>query len=136
MVYLVLFVSAFVSATLIPLGSEALLLYDAHQGYSFAALLSAATIGNTLGATVNYWMGLGGEEMLESKGLIRPGALQKPKRYFYRYGALMLLLSWAPFVGDLFTFAAGVLRYPFWRFVSLVLIAKAGRYALLLWMLD
>ncbi len=136
MVYLTLFFSALVSATLVPLGSEALLLYDLHLGYDVYLLLVSATLGNTLGAVINYWMGLGGEEMLERRRLIRQGALQKPKNYFDRYGAVMLLFSWTPFVGDLFTFAAGVLKYPFWRFVVIVAIAKAARYTVLLYGWD
>jgi membrane protein YqaA with SNARE-associated domain len=133
MVYLTLFATAFISATLWPLGSEAVLLYDVAQGHSAGWLLSVATLGNTLGAVVNYWMGLGGEAYLEERGAIRPGALQPLYRYFQRWGAATLLLSWVPFVGDLFTFVAGVVRYPFGRFVLWVLLAKGGRYAVLIW---
>jgi membrane protein YqaA with SNARE-associated domain len=133
MIYLSLFVSAFVSATLWPMGSEALLLYDAAQGYPASWLLIVATTGNVLGAVVNYYLGLGGEELLEARRLIRPGALTPVRRYFDRFGAVTLLLSWLPIVGDLFTFVAGVVRYPFGRFVIWVTVAKAGRYALLLW---
>jgi len=133
MVYLSLFVTAFVSATLWPMGSEAVLLYDITQGHPVLALWGVATVGNTLGATVNYWMGLGGEAMLEERARIRPGALRPIHRYFERYGAMTLLLSWLPIVGDLFTFVAGIVRYPFWRFVVWVLVAKGGRYAVLVW---
>ena len=129
MIDLTLFFTAFVSATLWPMGSEAVLLYDLAQGYAPWKLWSAATAGNTLGAAVNYWMGLGGEELLEARGAIRPGALRPVRRYFDRFGAVTLLLSWLPIVGDLFTFVAGVMRYPFGRFLLWVLIAKGGRYA-------
>ncbi len=133
MVYLTLFATAFISATLWPMGSEAVLLYDLAQGHPAAGLFLAATTGNTLGAAVNYWLGLGGETYLEERRLIRPGALQPIRRYFDRFGAVTLLLSWLPLVGDLFTFVAGVVRYPFGRFLLWVLIAKGGRYAVLLW---
>ncbi len=133
MVYLSLFVSAWVSATLWPMGSEALLLYDAAQGYSLVWLLIVATVGNVLGAVVNYWMGLGGEELLEQRRLIRPGALAPARRYFDRWGAVTLLGSWLPMIGDLFTFVAGIVRYPFGWFLFWVTLAKAGRYAVLLW---
>ncbi len=136
MVYFTLFFTALASATLIPMGSEAVLLYDAAQGYPAWALLIAATAGNVLGALVNYAMGLGGEAYLEERGAIRPGALRPIRRQFGRYGAGMLLGSWLPIVGDLFTFAAGVLRYPFGRFLFWVFLAKAGRYGVLLWGWD
>ena len=129
MIDLTLFFTAFVSATLWPMGSEVVLLYDLAQGYAPWELWIAATAGNTLGAAVNYWMGLGGEEFLESRGVIRPGALGSIRRYFDRFGAVTLLLSWLPIVGDLFTFVAGVVRYPFGRFLLWVLVAKGGRYA-------
>ncbi len=48
-------------------------------------------------------------------------------------GAWVLLLSWAPVIGDPLTFIAGVLRYDLKRFVLIVFIAKGVRYALLIW---
>ncbi len=133
MVYLTLFFSALISATLWPMGSEALLLYDIQQGYSLLWLITAATVGNTLGAVINYWMGLGGETLLEEKGIINPAKFGKFLALFDRYGAWTLLMSWMPFVGDLFTFAAGIARYPFVRFLVLVFVAKLGRYIVLSW---
>jgi membrane protein YqaA with SNARE-associated domain len=132
-IYATLFFSAFVSATLFPMGSEALLIYDIEQGYDLTLLLISATIGNTLGALINYWMGLGGEKLLIERGVVHPERFTKFIDYFQRYGAWTLLLSWMPIVGDLFTFAAGVARYNIWRFILLVLVAKAGRYILLAW---
>jgi membrane protein YqaA with SNARE-associated domain len=132
MVYLTLFFSAFVSATLWPMGSEAALLYALSRGYAAEWLWVVATAGNTLGAAVNYWMGLGGETMLEKKKLIRQGALVPIHGYFERWGAVTLLLSWVPVVGDLFTFVAGIVRYPFGQFLLWVLVAKGGRYAVLI----
>ena len=133
MIYLTLFFSAFVSATLWPMGSEALFLYDITQGHPLLWLLTAATIGNTLGAVVNYWFGLGGEKMLEERGLINPEKFSRFIGYFQRYGGWSLLLSWLPFIGDLFTFAAGITRYPFWKFLGLVCVEKLGRYLVLAW---
>ena len=71
MVYFVLFLSAFVSATLFPFGSEALLVYDITQGYNIVLLLIFATIGNTLGSCVNYYLGLKGEEFCEKKNYLK-----------------------------------------------------------------
>ena len=133
MVYLTLFFSALISATLWPMGSEALLLYDIEQGYSLLWLITFATVGNTLGAVINYWMGLGGEALLEEKGMINPAKFGKLIVLFDRYGAWTLLMSWMPFVGDLFTFTAGIARYPFVRFLVLVFVAKLGRYIVLSW---
>lgn len=131
MVYLVLFLSAFVSATLFPLGSEALLIYNLTQGYSVALLLLVATIGNTLGSCVNYYLGYKGEAYCEQKGYIKSDKIAKYQHYFNRFGPLVLLFSWAPIIGDPLTFIAGILKYNFRYFVLLVVCAKFIRYAIL-----
>ena len=71
MVYLILFLSAFLSATLIPFGSEALLIYDIKEGYNIYLLLFLATLGNSLGSILNYFLGLKGEEFLIRKNLLK-----------------------------------------------------------------
>ena len=132
MVYLTLFISALISATLFPLGSEAILLYDLNEGYSALWLLVWATLGNTLGAVVNYILGYQGEKFLEQKNFINKNKFTKFTTLFEKYGAYTLLLSWLPLVGDFFTLAGGVARYPFWNFFFLVLVAKFGRYLFLI----
>ena len=129
MVYLTLFTVAFLSATLLPLGSEALLLYDVSQNYSLFLLWLFASTGNTLGAMLNYWLGLKGEVYLERKGYLSVKNMNKAKISFAKYGGWILLLSWVPIIGDPLTFIAGVLKYNFRRFVLLVFVAKATRYA-------
>ena len=71
MIYTILFFSAFISATLIPFGSEALLIYDIHQGYNVYLLLIVATMGNSLGSILNYFIGLKGEEFLVKKRYLK-----------------------------------------------------------------
>ena len=132
MVYATLFISALISATLFPLGSEAILLYDLNEGYSALWLLIWATLGNTLGAVVNYILGYQGEKFLENKNIVNKEKFTKFTNLFEKYGAYTLLLSWLPLVGDFFTLAGGVARYPFWKFFLLVLVAKFGRYLILI----
>lgn len=134
MTYLILFLTAFASATLIPLGSEALLIYDLSQGYDIYLLLFFATLGNSLGSIVNYYMGSKGEEYIVKKGLIKEKHILKSKFYFDKYGALTILLSWSPIFGDTITLIAGVLKYDFKKFVVLVVIAKFLRYLFFVWL--
>ena len=135
MVYITLFLVAFASATLLPLGSEALLLYDVTQNHAILFLWIVATFGNTLGSVLNYWLGLKGEEYLEKKAYIDKDKIKKSKMFFNKYGAVSLLLSWMPIVGDPLTFIAGVLQYDFKRFLLLVFIAKGLRYAVVILLL-
>ena len=132
--YLLLFISAFISATLFPLGSEALFIYDITQGYSLVILLMVATLGNTLGSCVNYYLGLKGEAFCERKNYIKKEKIEKYKALFDRFGFFVLLFSWAPIIGDPITFIAGILKYNFKLFFTVVLIAKFLRYALLAWL--
>ena len=134
MVYITLFAVAFLSATLLPLGSEALLLYDISQQHTVLLLLMVATVGNTLGAMLNYWLGLKGEVYLERKGYLSAEKMEKARIMFDKYGGWTLLLSWAPIIGDPLTFVAGVLRYDFKMFGIIVFIAKGLRYAALAYM--
>lgn len=136
MVYITLFIVAFLSATLLPLGSEALLLYDISQGHSLILLWSFATVGNTLGSMVNYWLGLKGEMYLEEKGYLSAKKMEKARGFFDRYGGWTLILSWVPIIGDPLTFIAGVLRYRFWWFVVIVAVAKATRYGVIVMMVT
>lgn len=131
MIYLTLFLSAFVAATLFPIGSEALLIYDIKEGYNVYYLLLFATIGNVLGSCVNYYLGLKGEAFLEEKKYLKKEKIDKYKKFFDKYGSFSLLLSWMPIIGDPLTFIAGILKYNFKIFLVLVLLAKFTRYAIL-----
>ena len=134
MVYITLFAVSFLAATLLPLGSEALLLYDISQNYSLLLLWSVATLGNTLGSMVNYWLGLKGKAYLESKRYLSVEKLDKARGFFSKYGGWTLLLSWVPIIGDPLTFIAGVLRYDFKRFALIVTVAKGTRYAIIIFL--
>ncbi len=128
MIYLILFFSAFISATLFPLGSEALFIYDINEGYNIYLLLFFATIGNSLGSIFNYFLGLKGEEYLIRKKLLSEKMILKLKNYFDKYGFYCLLFSWLPIIGDPLTFVAGILKYDLKKFVIIVTIAKFLRY--------
>lgn len=128
-----LFFSAFGAATLLPLQSEAvlvgLLLRDPQAVFT---LLLIATLGNVLGSIVNWLLGRGIEHLRDRRWFPFSAAqLDKAQQRYQRYGQWSLLLSWMPVIGDPLTLIAGIMREPFWRFVLLVTLAKAGRYAVL-----
>jgi membrane protein YqaA with SNARE-associated domain len=131
LVYLTLFTVSLLAATLLPLGSEALLLYDLSLGYNSSLLLLFATLGNTIGSVINYFLGYKGVDFLVEKKYANTKQLQKATNTFKKYGAFSLLLSWMPIIGDPITFVAGVLKYKFKKFVVLVFVAKGVRYLIL-----
>jgi len=134
MLYFTLAFVAFLSATLLPMGSEALLLYDVKEGNNVYILVFVASFGNILGSCLNYYLGLKGEAYLEEKKYLEKESIVKYKTFFDKYGAYSLLLSWVPIIGDPLTFVAGVLKYDFKIFLLLVSLAKSLRYILLVYL--
>ncbi len=128
MIYLTMFTIAFLSGSLLPLGSEALLFFYIKSGYSTTFLIIVATFGNVLGAILNYWLGLKGENYLLKKGYIKRDSLISATRVFNKWGKFSLLLSSLPIIGDPLTFIAGILRYNFVLFLIFVTISKLSRY--------
>lgn len=128
--YLGIFTSAFVSATLLPAQSEAVLGALLAEGSRSAALLiGAATLGNTLGAATNWLLGLYVQRFKGRRWFpLKEEALARAEGWYRRWGRWSLLLSWAPVFGDALCLAAGVLREPFSSFFVIVLAAKFLRY--------
>ena len=132
-VYVGLFLTAFVAATILPMQSEAalvgLLLADIHPVW---ALVGVASIGNVAGSVVNWLLGRGIERFRDRRWFpVGPAALDRAQGWYHRHGKWSLLLSWMPIVGDPLTVVAGVAREPFAIFLALVTVAKVGRYLVL-----
>ncbi len=130
-VYLTLFVTSFAAASLLPVSSELLLIADLKLGYDPFGLWLTASLGNTLGSLLNYLIGKKGEAYLEKRGYLDSKRLGRYALRFRRWGGWLLLLSWMPIAGDPITLVAGFLHYELKRFMVIVFIAKALRYALL-----
>jgi membrane protein YqaA with SNARE-associated domain len=133
-----LFGSAFLAATIFPAQSEAVLLVmQVKQAAPELALLIVASLGNTLGACVNWLLGRFASRFRDRPWFPAKAAqLERAQTWYARWGVWSLLLSWAPFAGDPLTVIAGLLRTPFWQFLIIVAIAKTGRYAALLWLAN
>ena len=128
--------AAFVAATLLPAQSEVVFVgFLAAKSVDPLALFATASLANTAGSILNWWLGRWiarhGVDRLPARLRPDPRRFAQAQGLFARFGWPSLLLAWLPIVGDPLTFAAGTLNYPFWRFTVLVLIGKAGRYAAL-----
>ena len=131
---LLVFVVSLLSSTLLPMGSEAVLLaYINGVPDFFWQALVFATAGNTLGGVITFWMGMGAEALYERYA--RSGQKGRWSRrahaWVERWGAPVLLLSWLPVVGDPLCAVAGWLRLPFWRSFFYIAVGKALRYGAL-----
>jgi membrane protein YqaA with SNARE-associated domain len=126
------FLIAFVSATLLPLGSEpAVFGFVKLNPDQFWITVVVATLGNTLGGAVDYWMGFG------AKSVVAPKREIQYLKWFKRLGPKALVMAWLPVVGDPLCAVAGWLQLPFWPSVFWMAVGKFTRYsvmtALLLW---
>lgn len=130
-----LFLSALLSATLLPGSSEALLLYRLHEGTDPADAVLVATAGNLIGSLITYGLGRAGNAALHQRWLrIDERQVARAENWFNHWGKPSLLLAWLPVVGDPLCLVAGLLRAPWLWFVLLVGIGKLGRYAFLAWL--
>ncbi len=127
---------AFLSATLLPLGSEpavfGLIKLNPHL---FWPAIGVATLGNTLGGALTWWMGLGTHQLADKA---KHSAVHlKALEWLERLGPKACLLAWLPLVGDPLCFVAGWLKMPFWPSLMYMAIGKFLRYflttAMLLW---
>ena len=125
--------SAFISATLLPGASEALLIIMLQsQEHHPGILVAVATIGNTLGSISTYFVGVliakGNFQFLNKrKQAIKPNH----QALIQQWGAITLLLSWAPLIGDGLCLAAGFLRINPLAASSFILVGKFLRYGFL-----
>ena len=130
-----LFGSAFISSTLFPGGSEAVLVYLASDTtYTPLTLLSVAAVGNTLGGMTSWGLGWLIAVKYPARGLVKPGQRQAVNR-IQRWGSPLLLLSWLPVIGDPLCVAAGWLRLHWLSSLVFIGVGKTARYAVLLYLL-
>jgi membrane protein YqaA with SNARE-associated domain len=132
------FTIAFISATLLPMGSEPAVfgLVKLNPDLFWPAVL-VATCGNTAGGALTWWMGYGAERAYEQLTDDRRAAHPRALRWLERFGPKACLLSWLPGVGDPLCAVAGWLKLAFWPCVAYMAIGKFARYvvmtAALLW---
>jgi membrane protein YqaA with SNARE-associated domain len=127
-----LFASAFVSATLFPGGSEAVLAALAHARHDDPwTLLGVATLGNTLGGLTTWLLGWWFARRYPLDRPRRAGQRRSVER-LKKWGSPLLLLSWLPVVGDPLCFAAGWMRMNAGRAAFFIGAGKAARYAVIL----
>lgn len=130
-----LFGAAFLAATLFPFASEPVFVgVQLLAPVPLWAVIAIASLGNTLGAFVNYWMGT----RLEHPGFrarlrLTDARLATARRWWARWGVWSLLLAALPVIGWV-TVIAGALRTPLWLFTALVALSKTARYGLLAWL--
>ena len=123
-----LFFSAFISSTVAPGGSEAVLAYLVNsQLYPVGQLVAIASVGNTLGALTTWWLGLWTAKKYPAESTLAKQH-QKSLHTVRRWGSWALLFSWLPLVGDGLCFAGGWLRLSLFSSLLAIFLGKVLRY--------
>lgn len=124
------FVVSFISATLLPMGSEPLVLGLVELNPAlFWPVIGVATVGNTLGGAVSWWMGFGAHRVVDKYG--HSAHHLRALDWLRRLGPKACLLAWLPIAGDPLCAVAGWLKLPFWPCVVYMAVGKLARYVLM-----
>lgn len=123
-----LFISAFISSTIAPGGSEVVLAYlVSQQTLPILQLVLIATAGNTLGALTTWWLGTWTSKKYPAETVLSTDK-QKSLQAIRTWGGWALLFSWLPIIGDGLCFAGGWLRLSLTSSVLAIALGKCLRY--------
>ncbi len=128
--YSSLFISSFLSSTILPGHSEiTLTTFILLEKYSSFILIFFASLGNILGSIVNWYMGLYITKFVNRNWFpFKIKNLDKASSWYLKYGKWSLFLCWIPIIGDPLTIIAGIYRVPLIIFIIIVSISKILRY--------
>ena len=124
------FIVSFISATLLPLGSEPVVfgLVKLNPDLFWPAIL-VATAGNTLGGAFTWAMGYGAHQVVDKYG--HSASHVHALRWLERLGPKACLLAWLPVVGDPLCAVAGWLKFSFWPCFLYMALGKFARYTIM-----
>jgi len=127
--YFLLFSSSLLAATVLPFYSEVVLFALVRQGEPVVTLIIIASVGNTLGAVVNWYLGRFLLHYQDRRWFyFKRDQVAKMQYWFQRYGVWSLLFAWLPLGGDALTFIAGIMKVRIGVFLLLVGVGKSLRY--------
>lgn len=131
--YIGLFISAFVAGSILPFSSEVVLTVLVQMGADPTVCLLSASVGNTAGGLVCYWLGyLGNMEWIERWLKIDKQKMYKVSGFVKRYGAAMGLFGVLPWVGEVIIVLLGLMRANVYITTFTMFIGKFIRYLLII----
>ena len=128
--YSTLFISSFLSSTVLPGHSEiTLITFILLKKYSHFLLIFFASLGNILGSVVNWYLGFYITKFVNKSWFpFKKKQLDKASSWYLKYGKWSLFFTWVPIIGDPLTIVAGIFRVPLIIFITIVSISKVLRY--------
>lgn len=127
--YLGLFISSFLSATLIPLSPEIVLSVLLAKGFNIPLSIIIATLGNWFGSIFTYFIGrIGDWKKIEKYFKIKKERVFNFKIRIDKYGSFIAFFSWMPFIGDILALSLGFFKVNFTKVSIWMLFGKTIRF--------
>lgn len=135
--YIGLFISALLAGSILPFSSEVVLTVLVQMGSDPVICLISASIGNTLGGLLCYWMGyMGKMEWIERWLKIDKEKMEKVERFVRRWGAWIGLFGVLPGVGEVIIVLLGLMRSNVYITTIMMFIGKFLRYLMLIYAIE
>jgi membrane protein YqaA with SNARE-associated domain len=132
--YLGLFIAAFLAGSILPFGSEAILvaLILPKIGLSPFWCVFWASMGNTLGGMTCYYLGsLGKIQWIERWLGVKEDKLDRMVKRLRNKSGVIAFFTFLPIVGDVIAIALGYMRSNLIVVAIAMFLGKVGRYAIL-----
>lgn len=121
---------SFLSGSVIPIASEALLLVLLGLGLNAMWLIVVATVGNTLGGITCFMLGyLTDKQTVKRVFRISDKKMERADSLIQRYGYWAAVLSFMPIIGEAILVALGIMRVDKYKVSIVMAIGKFARYA-------
>jgi membrane protein YqaA with SNARE-associated domain len=134
--YIGLFISAILSATMLPFPVEVIMLFGIYLGLDINMSIIVTSLGSAVGATTGYYLGVKGMRKLARKWVDRQEE-KKAIKMFKKYGSVSLFLSsWIPFLGDAIPIVAGTFKMKFKHYFIPLMIGKLSKFTLVAYALH
>jgi membrane protein YqaA with SNARE-associated domain len=132
--YFGLFLNSFLAATLLPVVSEPFLIYLLSENFPAVPIVICATIGNSLGSYLTYYLGYLANWQKINKWLrMKEDSILNAKEWIDKYGVYTAFFAWVPFLGDPVTLALGVFKIDVKQAFLFIFIGKLIRYSIVAW---
>ena len=124
--------AAFLSGSVFPFCSEAVMLALLAAGLDPVLLVVYGSVGNVLGSMFNYGIGrLGKLEWIEKYLHIKKESLDKAERFMQGRGAWMGFFAFLPILGSAITVVLGLTRANLFITIVSITLGKVIRYLIL-----
>ena len=124
-----LFIDGFLSGSIFPFNSEAVLTLMVYSGFDVVSSLAVAAVGIALGGISIYYLGyLGKMEWIEKYVKVKKEKIHAILPKLQRFGALTAILSFVPIIGEIVVLALGFFCISTFLTIIFMTIGKLARY--------